>query len=210
MPTERFYRLPREKSEAIRMAAIREFSRVSPDEVSINRIIRDAEISRGSFYTYFRDKHDLLAWLLRDSSKAFIRFYVVEIQNTSGDIWDVMERSLRHAIQWLKDDEVMCMIGNIIRNNTVTEFFRQGMEQDPEKEKLDHCITEWVYRHVDKTICPLDYESFHSLMALHMMSLALAFKEYFKDNAPLEDIEIGYRRRMRLLRYGACGQKMEL
>ena len=43
MPTERFYRLPKEKSEAIRLAAIREFKRVSPDEASINRIIQDAE-----------------------------------------------------------------------------------------------------------------------------------------------------------------------
>lgn len=210
MPTERFYRLPGEKSEAIRKAAIREFSRVSPEEVSINRIIRDAEISRGSFYTYFEDKYDLLDWLLRDSSKAFIRYYVVEIQKNSGDIWDVMERALRYSIQWLKDDEVMCIVANIIENNTFSEFFRRGMEQNPEKEKMDRCVSEWIYRHVDKKICPLDFESFHSLIALHMMSLGLAFKSYFKDRVPLEEIEIGYRRRMRLLRYGACGPKTEL
>lgn len=56
MPTERFNRLPDKKKEAIRIAAAKEFARVLPEEVSINRIIRDAEISRGSFYTYFEDK----------------------------------------------------------------------------------------------------------------------------------------------------------
>ena len=58
MPTERFYRLPKEKIEIIRNAAIHEFKRVPPVEASINRIVQEAEISRGSFYTYFEDKYD--------------------------------------------------------------------------------------------------------------------------------------------------------
>ena len=64
MPTERFMRLPKEKIEAIRAAAAKEFMRVAPEEVSINRIVHDADISRGSFYTYFEDKQDLLKWLI--------------------------------------------------------------------------------------------------------------------------------------------------
>ena len=63
MPTERFMRLPKEKIEAIRAAAAKEFMRVAPEEVSINRIVHDADISRGSFNTYFEDKRDLLKWL---------------------------------------------------------------------------------------------------------------------------------------------------
>ena len=56
MPTERFLRLPKEKIEAIRIAAAKEFMRVPLEEASINRIVHDADISRGSFYTYFEDK----------------------------------------------------------------------------------------------------------------------------------------------------------
>lgn len=52
MPTERFKRLPEEKIEAIRRAGIQEFTRTSPESASINRIIQEADISRGSFYTY--------------------------------------------------------------------------------------------------------------------------------------------------------------
>ena len=65
MPSERFFRLPKEKAETIRNAAIQEFKRVSPEEASINKIIQTAEISRGSFYTYFEDKIDLLKWVKR-------------------------------------------------------------------------------------------------------------------------------------------------
>ena len=56
MPTERFLRLPKEKIEAIRIAAAKEFIRVPLEEASINRIVHDSNISRGSFYTYFEDK----------------------------------------------------------------------------------------------------------------------------------------------------------
>lgn len=48
MPTERFYRLPEGKRQAIREAALKEFARVPFEKASINQIIRNADISRGS------------------------------------------------------------------------------------------------------------------------------------------------------------------
>ena len=50
MPTERFLRLPKEKIEAIRIAAAKEFMRVPLEEASINRIVHDADISRRQTY----------------------------------------------------------------------------------------------------------------------------------------------------------------
>ena len=67
MPTERFYRLPEEKKRIIRDAAFKEFARVPIDKVSINQIIKEADISRGSFYTYFEDKWDLLGYIFEES-----------------------------------------------------------------------------------------------------------------------------------------------
>ena len=49
MPSARFYRLPEEKRKTISEAAIREFARVTMDKVSIHQIIKNADISRGSF-----------------------------------------------------------------------------------------------------------------------------------------------------------------
>ena len=49
MPTERFYRLPEAKKQVIRQAAIKEFARVPFEKASINQIIQNADISRGSF-----------------------------------------------------------------------------------------------------------------------------------------------------------------
>ena len=69
MPTERFIRLPDEKKKVILEAAVDEFSRVPFDKVSINQIIKNAEISRGSFYTYFEDKMDVLRYIFQDTKR---------------------------------------------------------------------------------------------------------------------------------------------
>ena len=66
MPTERFDRLAPDKKKAILQAAVVEFSRVPFEKVSINKIIKNADISRGSFYTYFEDKRDLLQFVFKD------------------------------------------------------------------------------------------------------------------------------------------------
>ena len=54
-----FYNLPYEKRKRITDAVIKEFMERPNEKVSINRIIKTAEISRGSFYQYFEDKKDL-------------------------------------------------------------------------------------------------------------------------------------------------------
>ncbi len=59
MPRETFKHLSNEKQQAILEAAKKEFSLMSFHEASINKIIKDAGISRGSFYMYFEDKEDL-------------------------------------------------------------------------------------------------------------------------------------------------------
>lgn len=67
MPSSTFFHLPEKKRETILRYAREEFARVPYPEASINRIIRQAGIPRGSFYMYFTDKSDLFHHLLRES-----------------------------------------------------------------------------------------------------------------------------------------------
>ena len=66
MPTQRFFHLKEEKKNIIKQAAMEECARVPYADISINQIIKAADISRGSFYTYFEDKDDLIRYLLQD------------------------------------------------------------------------------------------------------------------------------------------------
>lgn len=86
MPTNTFLHLPEEKRRRLTEAAWREFTRVSCSEVSINRIVKNAGIPRGSFYQYFEDKEDLLSFLLRDLEKAFWNAIKLHLQAHDGDL----------------------------------------------------------------------------------------------------------------------------
>ena len=59
MPTNNFFNLPIEKKKKIMNAAKSEFVEYSFYDASINRIIKNAGISRGSFYMYFENKEDI-------------------------------------------------------------------------------------------------------------------------------------------------------
>lgn len=59
MPTEAFFKLEEEKKRTLLQSAIREFSQLPYDKVSVFKIAKNAEISRSAFYYYFKDKEDI-------------------------------------------------------------------------------------------------------------------------------------------------------
>ncbi|MEI3180935.1 MAG: TetR/AcrR family transcriptional regulator [Lachnospiraceae bacterium] len=61
------------------------------EEASINRIVHDADISRGSFYTSFEDKQDLLKWLIYAQAEKHFKDYIERLQENGGDLWDMLE-----------------------------------------------------------------------------------------------------------------------
>ncbi len=66
MPSNTFLNLPEDKQTRLMDAASWEFSAKPFNEVSINKIIQDAGIPRGSFYMYFQDKEDLFRYLVQE------------------------------------------------------------------------------------------------------------------------------------------------
>lgn len=64
MPKQTFYNLPEEKRKAIVNAAIDEFAEYGFESASINRMVANSGISKGSFYQYFEDKRDVFMHLL--------------------------------------------------------------------------------------------------------------------------------------------------
>lgn len=74
MPTQTFFNLEKKKQQRIMDAAIKEFGERNLNEGNISNIVKDADISRGSFYQYFSSKDDLYIHLfatLRADRKAY-------------------------------------------------------------------------------------------------------------------------------------------
>ena len=64
MPKQTFLNLPEEKRETIISAAVEEFAGYGFEAASINRIVANSGISKGSFYQYFEDKADVFRHLV--------------------------------------------------------------------------------------------------------------------------------------------------
>lgn len=59
MPKSTFYNIDEEKRERIVEVIIDEFSENTYETASINQIVKNADIAKGSFYQYFEDKLDI-------------------------------------------------------------------------------------------------------------------------------------------------------
>lgn len=88
MPNQTFFRLPEEKRRRLIDAAWQEFMAVRFDEASINRIIRGAGISRGSFYQYFADKEDLFFYMLGTLKDESLALLGGAMDEAAGDPFD--------------------------------------------------------------------------------------------------------------------------
>lgn len=75
MPKQTFHNLPEEKRTAIVSAAIDEFVEHGFKAASINRIVANSDISKGSFYQYFEDKRDVFMYLLADLEREKMEYF---------------------------------------------------------------------------------------------------------------------------------------
>jgi AcrR family transcriptional regulator len=75
MPKQTFHNLPEEKKSVIINAAVEEFAGHGYKGASINRIVANSEISKGSFYQYFHDKLDVFKHLIDVLAAEKIEFF---------------------------------------------------------------------------------------------------------------------------------------
>nr|WP_246566041.1 TetR/AcrR family transcriptional regulator [Tissierella simiarum] len=75
VPKSTFFNLPEEKRDAIISSALEEFSSANYNLASINQICKRANIAKGSFYQYFRDKLDLYVYIMTIAINTKIEFF---------------------------------------------------------------------------------------------------------------------------------------
>ncbi|MBC8317124.1 MAG: TetR/AcrR family transcriptional regulator [Desulfobulbaceae bacterium] len=63
MVSKTFINLAEDKKKAVLQSAVREFARLGYQKASLNTIVRDASISKGSLYQYFQNKEALFHYI---------------------------------------------------------------------------------------------------------------------------------------------------
>ena len=132
MPSSTFLNLPAEKQEKLLEAATREFSHKPFNEASINQIIKEAGIPRGSFYMYFQDKEDLFRYLIKGYMDQLLMLLEELLLQNGGDIFRAL-LDLYDYIQTKVDRQCLGEVGamfGIIRCNS-------GMQKNGLLEMLD-------------------------------------------------------------------------
>ena len=132
MPSSTFLNLPAEKQEKLLEAATREFSHRPFNEASINQIIKEAGIPRGSFYMYFTDKEELFRYLLKGYVDQLFMLLEEFLLRNGGDIFQAL-LDLYDYVQAKIDNQHLGEIGamtGIIRCNS-------GMQKNGLLEMLD-------------------------------------------------------------------------
>ena len=100
MPTKRFENLDPRRRESILKAAQAEFARNGYEQASLNTIIRDAGISKGSLYYYFEDKTDLyLAVIENVIDELFREMEGIVAGEILDNLWCSIEKSM---VRWMK------------------------------------------------------------------------------------------------------------
>ncbi len=105
MPTSTFENLPENKKKIILEASIKEFKRVLLKDASINKIIKDANISRGSFYTYFIDIKYLYIYALNNYKETIYELLKKTIEKTNGDLIETSKNIYDKIIEYCEKEK---------------------------------------------------------------------------------------------------------
>lgn len=144
MPKNTFYNLSDEKKRRIFDAALQEFSTRSFREASLNQIIKNADIPKGSFYQYFENKEEIYSYMIEVilKEKAEILNHVKGI-DPNADVFEVIMHSTREFFEQGREKPGYVEAGMRMEldNNEITkkihksstEKFIRMLERDKER-----------------------------------------------------------------------------
>lgn len=201
MPTSTFFRLPEEKRQRLLDAAWEEFSRTSFAEASINQIIHNARIPRGSFYQYFADKSDLFWYLLSGMREYFIAVLRDILRDAAGNLFCVPLRAFDRFVGKKGDaDLVLGRCIQVMRLNQGMDF-QHFLSNEPgllPEEMLSQVDVEGFRRR--------DREFLSHVFFLNVAALAFAIMETLRDPEQWEDQRSILGQRVEIIRAGSLAQ----
>ncbi len=137
MPTKRFENLAPDRRRRILDAALAEFARNGYERASLNAIIRDAGISKGSLYYYFEDKADLYVTIIWDAAEMKRNLGGIGKGIYSDDFWRDMEEYTRKSMRMILEHpdiaritrEIFRLPPSFPRPKAIEEMFEQSRAQ---------------------------------------------------------------------------------
>lgn len=196
-----FYNLPYEKRKRITDAVIKEFMERPNEKVSINRIIKTAEISRGSFYQYFDDKVDLIEIITKTMFDESSNKAKEILKLSCGDLFVMYIKMFDHFDDYSSQKQTMKIMRNIVdsfkaNDDLVSEYL---------KNRFNMALTNnEIYTMVDRQNLKFqDNESVKCLIEILTQVLKNAIFDVFVAGSDREEVRERLIKKIDIIKQGA-------
>lgn len=206
MPTQRFLRLSEEKQQIICKAIRQEFIRTPYNLISINQIIKNAGISRGSFYTYFIDKEDAVAHVMQEDYAMMKRLCKQALRQMDGDILEMYYLIFEFlAEKWWSNDLQIEIIKNLFFDSVNAKKGSENISGQKRFADLLYCMEETELTDmINLDILRIKkHEDIRIIMNMGSCILYQSLAEYERKPTRLDEIRNRLRLQIEILKYGA-------
>ena len=100
MPNQTFVNLPKERQEVIIETSLREFIVHDYESASLNQVINELGIAKGSFYRYFDSKKDLYLYLIDYCIDKKFRYLSLYIDESCTDFFDMFKNLMCYFVKF--------------------------------------------------------------------------------------------------------------
>lgn len=143
---EKFLNLEPEKQDRIINAAIKEFAQKGYDKASTNEIVKEAEISKGLLFHYFKNKKQLFLFLVNYCYETVAELFYQKFSFTEVDFFNRMRQSV---IIKMELSERYPDIFKFIQEAYMEDAVEIKQEMEEKKRELIHLNINKVYEGVD-------------------------------------------------------------
>lgn len=200
MPSNTFFNLTKEKQNNIIEASLKEFKRVLLKDASINKIIKDANIPRGSFYNYFEDINDLYVYSISEYKASFIGIIEESLKEKKGDLTEATLKIYDKTIYKCTKDEDKQLIKNIFLNLNYNVLIKNRLECEQLGDK--YRLIELLEK-IDKTKLKIETEEeLLYILDIIIDFLMHGFIEIFLDNKETDEVREKIKKQLDILKRG--------
>lgn len=199
MPSTTFFNLSVSKREKILKAAIHEFSIHLIEDVSINQIIKKSEISRGSFYMYFKDKNDLYTYLIKLQQQKINKDIEVELIKAKGDFLLAFENLYDKIIEKNHDTIHFSFFKNMFINFQSTSYNRFSLNERAFIENKKHIFKKYVNKEIYINI---EDAKLLEAFCFAFLIMNMAISQTFLDLEHKQQEKERFKTHLSLLKYG--------
>lgn len=139
MPKRTFFNLPEEKRLHLMEAVKQEFSRAPLFEASIANIVKLADIPRGSFYQYFKDKDDAFHYLLNQQAEAIKKGFFSLLEKRNGDLFQAIIDLFQLTLEKISKKDDLNFLKNAFIHVTheIEDIFTRVFSDDMKNDQYD-------------------------------------------------------------------------